>query len=134
MKALLFATTLLAAIGTAGIAQAQNTAGTGADALGTTALVEAEDRTMLVGTLNMSVEQLSDVDIYTPDGDVVGEVDEVLMTPDGRVVAVTAEIGGFLGVGAREVVLPLDQVSLAGDRMVTTLTREQLEALDSWDD
>lgn len=45
--------------------------------------------------------------VYGPSGGSVGEVQDVLFGPDGRITGLVIEIGGFLGVGAREVALPL---------------------------
>jgi PRC-barrel domain protein len=66
-------------------------------------------------------------------GERLGRVDEVLQTRGGRIVAVSVQIGGFLGVGGREVVLMLDQLRREGDRLVTPLGQAQVEAQPPWD-
>ncbi|MEH6647421.1 PRC-barrel domain-containing protein [Sulfitobacter sp.] len=73
----------------------------------------------------------------------VGEISDVLLDQNGQMIAVLAEIGGFLGIGDRDVILPLESVRFAqGDdktyNYVTNLTEEQLESLpevgdDIWD-
>ncbi|MCR8824973.1 PRC-barrel domain-containing protein [Pseudosulfitobacter koreensis] len=42
----------------------------------------------------------------------VGEVNDLIMSPDGEVNAVLLDIGGFLGIGERSVALSVDQVKL----------------------
>lgn len=42
----------------------------------------------------------------------VGEVSDLIMSPDGEVNAVLLDIGGFLGLGERSVALSVDQVKL----------------------
>ncbi len=42
----------------------------------------------------------------------VGQVGDLIMSPDGEVNAVLLDIGGFLGMGARNVALSIDQVKL----------------------
>jgi hypothetical protein len=42
----------------------------------------------------------------------VGEVNDLVMSPDGEVNAVLLDIGGFLGMGERSVALSMDQLQL----------------------
>lgn len=42
----------------------------------------------------------------------VGEVNDLVMSPDGEVNAVLLDIGGFLGIGERSVALSVDQLKL----------------------
>lgn len=83
---------------------------------------------------NLTVDQLEDMNIVNVDGDRIGEVEEVLADLDGNVVAITAEVGGFLGIGDKEVIVSLDEFELRDDELVTSLTKEQLEALPRWED
>ncbi len=78
--------------------------------------------------------ELDDMNVVTPNGDKIGDVEEVLMDMSGNVVAVTVEAGGFLGVGDDEVIIALDQLRLENEQLVTTMTKEQIEALPKWDD
>jgi sporulation protein YlmC with PRC-barrel domain len=105
-----------------------------AQSAATGALVEVEDETQVVGAYNLSVDKVEDMDIYSATGEEIGEVDEVLMNADGQIVALVAEVGGFLGIGDKDVVLQLDQVQLQGDRLTVDMTKEQLEQLPDWDD
>ena len=95
---------------------------------------EVENDATMVPGFNMTVGQIEDLDIYAANGDEVGEVEEVLANSTGQVAAVAAEVGGFLGIGAKEVIIGLDQIQLQGDRLLTSLTRDQLEQLPAWDD
>ncbi|MEX2630370.1 MAG: PRC-barrel domain-containing protein [Tistlia sp.] len=97
-------------------------------------LVEVEDDARMVEAYGVSVGQLDDMDIYSAAGEEIGEVDEVLMDGDGNIVALVAEVGGFLGIGDKEVVLQLDQVQMRGDRLTVDMTEEQLEQLPEWKD
>ncbi|EAR51669.1 ribonucleotide-diphosphate reductase alpha subunit [Oceanicola granulosus HTCC2516] len=65
----------------------------------------------------------------------IGEVEDVMLDRDGRVVGVTVDVGGFLGIGEKEVLLPLNDIRLVAEddddlMIVTRLTEEQLEAQD----
>lgn len=89
-----------------------------------------------VPRLGITAGKLQRMDIVGADGDEIGEVEEVLVDRDGRVVAIVAEFEGFLGIGEHEVVVWLDQLAIQddGDKLVTTMTQEQFENLPKWDD
>jgi hypothetical protein len=113
----------------AGAAQAQQ-----ATTTATTGLHEAQDEAMIVQPLNLSVEKLEDMDLSAAGGEDVGDVEEVLVDASGQPVAIAADVGGFLGIGDKTVVIGLDQLRMEGDRLVTGMTKEQMEALPEWDD
>jgi hypothetical protein len=95
---------------------------------------EAEDDDLVVQPFNLTVDQIEDMDLESAGGDEIGELDDVLVDGAGQPVAVTLEVGGFLGVGDREVVLGLDQLKLMDDRFVTDADKATIEALPDWKD
>jgi len=95
---------------------------------------EAEDDRAIVQPFNRTVDEIEDMNVYGTGGKKIGEVDEVLVDASGKIVAVSVESGGFLGIGDEEVVVMLDQLSLEGDRFNTSLTKDQLLALPRWKD
>lgn len=97
-------------------------------------LVELDDDNETARWNGLSVDQLEDMDIVDANGDTIGDVEEVLADAAGNIVAVSAEVGGFLGIGDKEVVVAIDRLTMQGDRLMTSLTKEQLEALPRWDD
>jgi hypothetical protein len=45
-------------------------------------------------------------------------------------------VGGFLGIGERDVAIPLSSLSslsMQGDRLTTTMTRENIEVMQPYD-
>lgn len=96
--------------------------------------VEVEDESLMVEAYGITVDDLEDMDIMDASGEEVGEVEEVLMTPDGQITAVSAEVGGFLGIGDKEVVVELDRLTHDGDQLRVDMTSEEIEALPAWDD
>ena len=113
-----------ALIGAVGLVQAQQPA-TGS----VPPLVEVENEAMMVERFNLSVNQLANMEITDSGGQRIGEVEEVLMTPAGKITAVSVEV-----VGDKEVVMELDQLRRKGDVLMTYLTKEKVEALQSWPD
>jgi hypothetical protein len=86
----------------------------------------------MVQPFNKQAEDLEGTDIVTQGGDEIGEVKHVLVDAGGQPVAVAAEVGGFLGVGQKMVVIGLDRLQPKDDDLTTTLSKEQLEGLQAW--
>jgi hypothetical protein len=60
----------------------------------------------------------------------IGIVDALLISPDGKVAGIILDVGGFLGVGARQVVVRMNQISMAGkDLRLNQGSKESLQAL-----
>ena len=79
-----------------------------------------------------SVNQLEDMNVYNARGNQLGEVEDVLIGPNNQTFLVVA-YGGFLGLGERQVVLPLDRFQLQNDRLVVAgMTEEQLRTLPAF--
>jgi hypothetical protein len=93
-----------------------------------------EDDSTVIQPWNKTVEQIEDMDLVDGSGNDIGDVEEVLTDASGQPAAVAAEVGGFLGIGDKEVIIGLDQLRVNGDDLTTTLSKEQLEALPEWDD
>jgi sporulation protein YlmC with PRC-barrel domain len=54
--------------------------------------------------------------IYGPDNNSIGDVNDVLISDDGSIRAVVVGVGGFLGVGEKNVALPFDALDVQRDR------------------
>ena len=99
-----------------------------------TGMHEAEDDSVMVQPLNVSVGDLEDMEIYSASGEEVGEIEGVLVDGSRQPVAITADVGGFLGLGERNVVIGLDQLSKSGDHLTVAMTKEQINALPEFDE
>ena len=95
---------------------------------------EVEDGSVLVELLGMTVGELENASVHDIDGERVGELDDVLMNRDGTEMAVSLDIGGFLGVGERDVVIPVEDLSAGADGLMTVMSREELETLPEFED
>ena len=88
-----------------------------------------------VPRFNRSSTELEDMNLLSHAGEEIGEIERVLVDEDGRPAAVTAEIGEYLGVGQRVVVIGLDRLQLKGEDepdLATTYTKEELQGLPAW--
>ena len=59
-----------------------------------------------------SVIQLLESDVYGAEGEDLGDVEDVVFGPDGQVISLVAEVGGFLDIGDTHVSVPWDQVEM----------------------
>lgn len=67
----------------------------------------------------------------------VGEINDVVLAKDGKVAAVIIGVGGFLGMGERDVAISYGGLKFAKDsngRDVVTVnaTKDQLKAAPAW--
>lgn len=71
----------------------------------------------LAGQGKWRASKLIGVDIYGPDNKKVGDVTEVLFDKTGKVEMVTVGVGGFLGIGSKDVAIPFEQVNWSDQPM-----------------
>ncbi|MEZ5852333.1 MAG: PRC-barrel domain-containing protein [Hyphomicrobiaceae bacterium] len=67
--------------------------------------------------------------VYSSDNKNLGEVSAFARDGSGKVTALHADIGGFLGMGETRVRIMPNQFDLVGDRVVLKMTSEQAKAL-----
>ena len=81
-------------------------------------------------------EFIDEMDVYDPTGEEIGDVEDILIGPDGRVLAIVAEVGGFWDIGDTHVSIPYDQVEMAtdGEGVVVPVTEETVDDYGNWGD
>ena len=71
------------------------------------------------------------------DAEMIGDINDIVITPEGKVSSVIVGVGGFLGIGEKDVAVnyeTIEWVERDGDRwLVANMTREQLEAAPTFD-
>ena len=71
------------------------------------------------------------------DAENIGDVNDIVIGADGKIEAVVVGVGGFLGIGEKDVAVDFTQLDWAekdGDRwLVAPMTKEQLEAQPAFD-
>ncbi len=80
------------------------------------------------------VESLTGSNLYGVNDENIGEIGDLILSTDGQIDGVLVEIGGFLGLGEREVQIPYDRLSImtseTGDiRAYIDATQEELESM-----
>jgi sporulation protein YlmC with PRC-barrel domain len=86
----------------------------------------------------ISAENLVGTTVYGANDENVGEVGDVVLQ-DEKVDAIVIDVGGFLGVGEKEVAVAMDKLSFMKDGddnmyLYTTFTKEQLDAAAAYDE
>ena len=75
-----------------------------------------------------SARQVLGEDVYGAEGDVVGEVEDFIVGPDGDIRKVVVEGGGFLDFGDKHLAVPWDDVErVGGGGIATGLMDDNLE-------
>ena len=78
-----------------------------------------------------SINRLYKQAVYNTADERIGEVDDILITNDGRAVALVVGVGGFLGIGESHVIIPYDAVKVTtkadSPRLVMNATKDQLQ-------
>jgi sporulation protein YlmC with PRC-barrel domain len=87
---------------------------------------------------DIRAEDLVGTTVYGANDANVGEIGDVVLTQDGKVDAVIIDVGGFLGIGEKEVAVGMDKLAFMTDAdgnkyLYTNFTKEQLEAQTAYD-
>ena len=72
-----------------------------------------------------------------PPNESVGEIKDIVLGKDGKVAAVIVGVGGFLGMGEREVAISYGGLKFAKDTnnrdvIMVNATKDQLKAAPAW--
>jgi sporulation protein YlmC with PRC-barrel domain len=68
--------------------------------------------------------------VRSPNGEAVGEIADLVLSPADKVTSAVVSVGGFLGLGERQVEVPYDKLVVAADRstVLVTMSKEELNA------
>lgn len=61
-----------------------------------------------------SADQVIRLDVRNAEGESIGEVENIVIGPDGNVAGLILEVGGFLDIGDTHFMVPWDQVAITG--------------------
>ncbi|WP_281978479.1 PRC-barrel domain-containing protein [Pseudorhizobium flavum] len=73
--------------------------------------------------------------VYNAEDESVGDINDLILEKDGGIVAAVIGVGGFLGIGEKDVAVPMENISMTRDmennneiRLTTTETKDSLNA------
>lgn len=69
----------------------------------------------------------------------IGEIEDIVLSKDGQMIGIVAEVGGFLDIGDKHILIPVENVRLtavddATYTYVTNLTDEEIESMENVDE
>jgi sporulation protein YlmC with PRC-barrel domain len=69
--------------------------------------------------------------VYNDRNERIGKIEDMLVSPDGKLSVAVIDVGGFLGIGKHRVAIPVDQFSdiTAKKLVLPKATKETLKAL-----
>lgn len=72
--------------------------------------------------------KLEGLNVYNDNNDKVGDIRELLLDRSGQVQAVVVGVGGFLGVGERDVAVPFEQIKFVNEPRTASATNPNSSA------
>ena len=73
------------------------------------------------------------------DWDTIGEIEDIVLDRNGQMIGIVAEVGGFLDIGDKHIMIPVENVRLTAvdDQTygyVTRLTDEEIDSMENVDE
>ena len=91
----------------------------------------------LNGTTLITGSDFTGKRVYSKAGDDIGEVNDVLLSQDGKISAVILGVGGFLGIGEKDVLVSMRSIDMQRDgetvKLVVDATKEILTSAPTYD-
>jgi sporulation protein YlmC with PRC-barrel domain len=79
-----------------------------------------------------------DRDVHNRAGEKIGTISDLIVTSDGMIAAALVNVGGFLGIGEKEVAVPFASIELVRDgnnwRFIMDATKDALRDAPSYED
>jgi sporulation protein YlmC with PRC-barrel domain len=133
-KMLLASTALATMVATSAMAANETTTTAGSET------VVMTDKDAAIHMNNSLASNLIGSAVYgsaSEDAEKIGDINDIVITPEGQVASVIVGVGGFLGIGEKNVAVEygtIEWVERDGERwLVANMTREQLEAAPAFD-
>jgi sporulation protein YlmC with PRC-barrel domain len=76
--------------------------------------------------------------VYSSANENIGDINDVVLAKDGKVLAVIIGVGGFLGLGEKDVAVPMDRLQFVKDesnnvKFTISASKEELEQAAAFD-
>jgi sporulation protein YlmC with PRC-barrel domain len=130
--------------GQSGAQQGSGKSGTGSSSTGATApdapvvgripLGVTVQETLLIAK-GYRGSKLLHADVYNDKNQKIGKVEDLIVSPDGKLSTAIIEVGGFLGLKRHRVAIPVDQLKFEDQKkvMLPGATKEALKALPEFE-
>jgi sporulation protein YlmC with PRC-barrel domain len=76
--------------------------------------------------------------VYSSANENIGDINDVVLAKDGKVLAVIIGVGGFLGLGEKDVAVPMDRLQFVKDesnnvKFTISASKEELDQAPAFD-
>jgi sporulation protein YlmC with PRC-barrel domain len=99
--------------------------------------VKAKDEAQAGGHIASTLMGASVYNSTEDNADTIGKVDDLVIDKDGKIVSVVVGVGGFLGIGSKDVAIDYSQVKWEQGKgnwwIIVPTTTDQLKALPDFD-
>ncbi|HEX2528813.1 MAG TPA: PRC-barrel domain-containing protein [Geminicoccus sp.] len=83
----------------------------------------------------MRIGELMNKSVYGANGENIGDVEDVVINRKDMIGGMVVGVGGFLGIGERQILIPFEQVTLDDTgRLVTDFNKARVEQMPAFDD
>ena len=135
MKKLITAISLAAALAVPAVAEEPNTR---TQAAANAAARSSDEAVTTMTAERVLASKLLNESVRNKANESIGDINDVVIDKSGKVASVIVGVGGFLGLGEKDVALSFDQLSFAtdddGDLTVTTeATKESLQSAPAYE-
>ncbi|MCW7543049.1 PRC-barrel domain-containing protein [Aurantimonas litoralis] len=93
---------------------------------------DQQQMTPVTDSAQLTADNLMGTTVYGADDSSVGDIGDIALNAEGSVDAVIVDVGGFMGIGAKQVAVAMDNLQFMQDAngsmyLYTQFTQEQLE-------
>jgi len=90
------------------------------------------------GANGVQASRMINSTVYSASNENIGDINDIVIGRDGKVYGVVVGVGGFLGLGEKDVIVPMDRIQFARDnnnnpRYVIAASRAELEQAPAFD-
>ncbi len=104
-------------------------------AAASTAALAADQSSLTTG--HWLASDVYQANVYDPSQNKIGEIDDLVINKDGTVSQAVIGVGGFLGVGQKDVAVPFTDLKVASNSdkswLVLDRTKDQLKSAPAYD-
>lgn len=84
---------------------------------------------------DLSMSTIIDADVQSQNGETIGEIEDLIVDRRGRITHAIIDVGGFLGIGEKQVAVPFNRLEHIGPYFVMYPgTEAQLESMTAFDE
>jgi hypothetical protein len=93
-----------------------------------------EGQVIMQDTSTLLASSIIGGSVYSPANESIGDVNDLVVKPSGEIEAVVVGVGGFIGIGEKDVAIALNRFTmeptedLSSTKLVLNATKEELEA------